>query len=72
MTRFNISEQAERDLTEIRNYIARDNIEAADRLIDGFFEAFERIATMPNAGHRRTGKLDPPGRRLRALIAPAG
>ncbi len=42
---------AQQDLTDLWEYIAEDNLEAADRLIDRLFAAFEKIAQMPDTGH---------------------
>jgi len=44
---------AELDLDEIWEYIAHDNIDAADRWIDKLFHAFETIALNPRIGHSR-------------------
>ena len=41
------------DLEDIREYIADDSIEAADRWIATLFEAFETIAGMSGIGHSR-------------------
>lgn len=44
---------AELDLDEIWEYIAQDNINAADRWIGKLFDAFEALARNPGMGHRR-------------------
>jgi plasmid stabilization system protein ParE len=44
---------AEFDLDEIWEYIAQDNIEAADRWVEKLFDAFETIARNPEIGHGR-------------------
>lgn len=41
------------DLEEIDSYIGQFSPMAADRLLDEFIEAFDRIARFPNHGHRR-------------------
>ena len=41
------------DLEEIWEYIAADNIDAADRWIEKLFNSFETIARMPGSGHKR-------------------
>ncbi len=41
------------DLDEIWEYIAADNIEAADLWIEKLFGAFEALGQTPGAGHRR-------------------
>jgi plasmid stabilization system protein ParE len=51
---YELSPEALDDLQLIRDFIALDNIEAAERVIDQFFEAFEQLATWPKSGHVRT------------------
>jgi plasmid stabilization system protein ParE len=41
------------DLDEIWEYIASDDIDAADRWIGKLFDAFEALGRMPRMGHRR-------------------
>jgi plasmid stabilization system protein ParE len=53
MMEYVLSTGAELDLDEIWEYIARDNIEAADRWIAKLFDAFENLARTPGMGHRR-------------------
>jgi len=48
-----LSEDADLDLDEIWEYIAQDNIEAADRWIGKLFDAFEAIGLTPGIGHKR-------------------
>jgi plasmid stabilization system protein ParE len=42
------------DLELIRDFIAVDSVQAADRVIDLFFEAFKQLAGWPGTGHVRT------------------
>ena len=59
MKRFVLHLAAERDLDEIWEYIATDNIEAADRLVEEIFVTIRRLTTRPGLGHWRrdlTGK----------------
>jgi toxin ParE1/3/4 len=51
---YELSPEALNDLQTIQDYIAIDNIEAAQRLIDQFFELFEHLALWPETGHSRT------------------
>jgi len=51
---------AELDLDEIWEYIAHDNINAADRWIGKLFDAFEAIARNPGIGHTRQDLTDYP------------
>jgi len=44
---------ADLDLDDIWEYIARDNIDAADRWIGKLFDAFEALAQTPGMGHKR-------------------
>ena len=48
-----LSTSAEMDLDEIWEYIALDNIRAADRWVAKLFEAFEALAQNPGMGHKR-------------------
>jgi plasmid stabilization system protein ParE len=48
-----LGQDADLDLDEIWEYIARDNIDAADRWIEKLFDAFEALAQNPGVGHKR-------------------
>jgi plasmid stabilization system protein ParE len=48
-----LSADAELDLDKIWDYIAADNLDAADRWIGKLFDAFEALAQTPGIGHRR-------------------
>jgi len=48
-----LSADADFDLDEIWEYIAADNIDAADRWIGKLFDAFEALGQTPGMGHRR-------------------
>jgi plasmid stabilization system protein ParE len=48
-----LSDDAGRDLNDIWEYIAEDNVDAADQWIDRLFDAFDAIADMPGIGHQR-------------------
>jgi antitoxin ParD1/3/4/toxin ParE1/3/4 len=60
MSRYVLSVGAELDLNEIWEYIADDNIDAADRWIGKFFDAFEALANSPGIGHTRKDLTDFP------------
>lgn len=45
--------QAQDDLREIWRYIARDDVDAADRMIDQFEDRCLRLAEHPEAGRAR-------------------
>jgi plasmid stabilization system protein ParE len=53
MKEYVLSTDAELDLDEIWEYIAQDNIRAADRWIGQLFDAFEALARTPGMGHKR-------------------
>ena len=60
MREFELHPQALADVEEIWDYIAQDNLAAADRLVDELFEAFAGLAAMPEKGYIRqelTNKL---------------
>lgn len=46
-----LTNKAENDLLEIREYIAVDNPKAALKLLLSFEKAFDNLAVMPNIGH---------------------
>lgn len=48
------SPQAEIDITSIWNYVAADNIKAADGLIDRIERTFDMLAEQPLAGRARS------------------
>jgi toxin ParE1/3/4 len=52
MGRFFLSSVAESDMLAIWEYIAQDNIIAADRMIDRFTAAFERATAYPEASQK--------------------
>ena len=54
MSTYVLGRAAESDLDEIWEYIARDNVEAADRWIAKLFDAFELLGQSPGIGHMRT------------------
>jgi plasmid stabilization system protein ParE len=53
MNRYVLSVAAELDLDAIWDYIAQDNMDAADRWISKLFDAFESLAVAPGMGHKR-------------------
>ena len=53
MRSFQLSPQAFQDIDEIWEFIAQDNLDAADRVRDEIFQAFEKLAEMPEVGHLR-------------------
>ena len=53
MSGYVLSVDANFDLEDIWEYIAVDNIDAADRWIGKLFDAFEGLGQTPGMGHRR-------------------
>ena len=53
MSGYTLTSSAEDDLFDIWRYIARDNIEAANRVEQAIYEACELLARSPQAGHWR-------------------
>ena len=45
--------EAFEDLDDIRDYIAQDNPDAADRVMSEIFDAIRALVPFPNQGHRR-------------------
>lgn len=52
MGRYFLSSRAEVDMLAVWDYIAQDDVTAADRMIDQFTGTFERIAQYPESGER--------------------
>ena len=53
MSGYILGDDAVLDLEAIWDYIAADNIDAADRWIAKLFEAFEALGQNPGMGHKR-------------------
>ena len=53
MSGYVLSRDAERDLEDLWDYIAEENVGAADRLIARLFDAFEELGRFPGLGHKR-------------------
>lgn len=62
MTGYLIAPAAQQDLLEIIDYIAAENPEAAERVRDMLFDAFDAIADRPRIGHFRHDLTAPPPR----------
>jgi antitoxin ParD1/3/4/toxin ParE1/3/4 len=60
MTGYVLSVDADLDLNEIWEYIAADNIDAADRWVAKLFDAFDALARTPDVGHKRKDLSDYP------------
>lgn len=53
MKKYVLSAAAELDLEAIWEYIAEDNVDAADRWISKLLDAFEALEQAPGMGHKR-------------------
>ena len=62
MAGYVISPAGRQDLIDIWTEIARDNLEAAERLLDHFEAAFQRLAEFPRMGSARPDLIDLPVR----------
>jgi len=54
MSGFELHPEAYIDLDELWEFIAADNIDAADRVRDKIFDAIQSLVPLPHQGHRRT------------------
>ena len=48
--RYRLAAPADADLEDIWVYLAQDNVEAADHVMDAIFERFSMLASHPHAG----------------------
>ena len=53
MHEYGFHPEAETDLVELWEYIAADNSDAADRVLDEVVAELEKLPSFPHAGHRR-------------------
>ena len=58
MTPFDLTPLAKRDLDDIWDYIAEDNVQAADRVLDALDNAMTKLAKTPGIGHWREDLTD--------------
>lgn len=58
MKPFVLTPRAEQDVSDIWDYIAADNIEAADRVLDALEKALHNLAKNPGIGHMREELAD--------------
>ena len=54
------SPEARQDIFEIWDFIAEDNVDAADRMVGRIEDACQRLAAMPGMGHERSDITDRP------------
>lgn len=67
---FILTPRASQDVNEIWAYIADDNIEAADRVLDAIESAMVKLAKNPGIGHWREELTDKRHRFLSRLFVP--
>jgi plasmid stabilization system protein ParE len=53
MSAFVLHPEAYADLDEIWEYIADDNLDAADRVLDELYRAIQSLVAFPHQGHKR-------------------
>jgi plasmid stabilization system protein ParE len=53
MNEYGFHPEAETDLVELWEYIAADNPDAADRVLDEIVAELEKLSVFPDSGHRR-------------------
>lgn len=58
MKRFVLTPRAKQDINQIWDYIAQDDIEAADRVLDDLESAMTKLAKSPGIGHWREDLAD--------------
>ena len=60
MSSFKLSPEAFQDIEGIWDFIAEDNVDAADRVREEIFSACEMLAAVPGMGHLRQDLADEP------------
>src|SRR6478736_2363230 len=58
MKRYVLTATAKKDINDIWDYIAAENIEAADRVLDALESAMAKLAKTPGLGHWREELAD--------------
>jgi plasmid stabilization system protein ParE len=53
MASYELSPVALEDILQIQEFIARDNVGAAEQLVEQVFRAFEHLPEWPRSGHTR-------------------
>jgi toxin ParE1/3/4 len=51
--RFELARRAVGDIKDTWEFISKDSFEAADRVLEDFYQAFDQLAEMPGIGHKR-------------------
>jgi plasmid stabilization system protein ParE len=58
VSRFVVTPEARQDVLDIWDYVARNSLDAAERVVDRIETAFEKLADAPGIGHFREDLLD--------------
>ena len=58
--RYQLTPSAQRDVDQITDFLAEDNLETALRVHDALVEAFRHLAEMPGMGHTRADLTERP------------
>ena len=58
MSGFHLSDEARQDLFDIWKYIALDNLDAANKVREDFYEAIHLLVANPGIGHIREDLAD--------------
>jgi len=58
MSGFTLHPEAFHDIDEIRDFIAEDNPDTADRVVGEIFEKMRSLVESPNRGYRRSNLTD--------------
>ena len=66
MSRFVLHPEAYRDIDDIWEYIATDNLDAADRVLEEIYETIGSLVAFPHQGHSRPDLTSRP-RRFQSL-----
>ncbi len=53
MRQFNLTPEAIADLLEIWQFISQDSFDAADLVVNDFYQSFGRLSATPGMGHKR-------------------
>lgn len=56
---FRLSRAADKDLSDIWDYVARDSVQNADRVESELHSAMQLLASFPGMGHQRSDVDDP-------------
>lgn len=68
MSKFVLHPEAYSDLNEIWEYIAADNLDAADRVLEEIYQAITSLVRFPGTGHSRPDLTSTPLRFLAGFL----